>query len=205
MNHTRKTFPASASIALLLALLLGLAGCRAPAPSTIPDRPTAVVSETLVPGDALHITFIGNRDFDQSQRIRSNGKISLPTIGEYRAGGKTLSTVQGELSGMYKKQLQNAEVVVTLEGTAAAVYVVGAVGKPGKVTFDRPMTAFDAIMESGGFAPGLANPKKVLLIRNVNGKQETKMLDLSPALKGKTTTAFYLKPYDTLQVQERFF
>jgi len=205
MNHSRTHLQASASIALLLALLSGLTGCRAPQPSSIPDRPTAVVSEVLGPGDALHVTFIGNRDFDQSQRIRSDGKISLPTIGEYRAAGKTLSTVQGELSGVYKKQLQNAEVVVSLEGSAAVVYVIGAVGKSGSVPFTRPITAFEAIMEAGGFQPGLANPKKVILVRNVDGKQLTKVLDLSPALKGKTTTPFYLKPYDTLQVTERFF
>jgi len=190
---------------LLLAFGFTFAGCRAPHPSSIPDRPTTVVSETLVPGDALHLMFIGARDFDQSQRIRSDGKISLPTIGMYKAGGKTLSAVQDELSGLYKKQLQNAEVVVSLDGSAAVVYVIGAVGKSGPVPFTRPITAFEAIMEAGGFQPGLANPKKVVLIRNVGGKQLTKVLDLSPVMKGKTTTAFYLRPYDTLQVQERFF
>jgi len=193
------------ALSLLAAVFFGIAGCRAPAPSAIPDRPTSVVSETLVPGDVLKITFLGNRDFDQVQRIRPDGKIGLPTVGEVRAAGKTLGRLQAELSSLYKKQLQISEVLVNLEGSASVVYVTGAVGKPGKVLLDRPMTAFEAILESGGFAPGLANPKKVLLIRNENGKQQTRVLDLSPTVKGRTSTAFYLKPYDSLQVQERFF
>jgi polysaccharide export outer membrane protein len=185
--------------------LIALPGCSSPKSSTIPDRPTAAVSDTLAAGDLLRITFIGNREFDQAQRIRPDGKISLPMIGEVEAAGKRLRSVQADLSRLYKPHLQNNEVLVSLENTSAVVYVSGAVGKAGRIPFDRPMTAFEAIMEAGGFSPGLANPKKVILIRNENGKHQTRILDLSPALKGETSSAFYLKPYDTLQVPERFF
>ena len=85
------------------------------------------------------------------------------------------------------------------------VYVSGAVNRPGRVSMERPLTAFEAIMESGGFAPGLANPKKVILVRQSNGRQQTQILDLSPALRNEVGDAFYLNPYDSLIVQEKMF
>ena len=81
----------------------------------------------------------------------------------------------------------------------------GAVNKPGKVSMERPLTAFEAIMEAGGFAPGLANPRKVLLVRQNSGQQKTEILDLSPALRNEAGGSFYLKPYDSLIVPEKMF
>ncbi len=158
-----------------------------------------------MPGDTVRISFTGARQHDLAQRIRPDGKISLPMVGEVTAAGKTVAALQADLSRMYKKELQDSEVVVILDGGAAAVYVAGAVNRPSKVPLDRPMTALEAVMEAGGFTSGLANTKKVLLVRNNNGRQYTHTLDLSPALAAGTSSPVFLRPYDVIYVQERFF
>lgn len=189
----------------VLSLALWSAGCQSPRTAVVSNSPVVVVSERLTPGDVVRVSFTGARQHDVTQRIRPDGKISLPLVGEVTASGKTVGGLQAELGRLYASQLQDNEVVVILDSSAAAVYVNGAVNRPGKVILDRPMTAFEAIMEAGGFDPGLANLKKVRLVRNENGRQQSQTLDLSPVLNGKASTAFFLKPYDVLYVQERFF
>ena len=87
---------------------------------------------------------------DQTQKIRRDGKVSLPLIGEVTAAGKRVIDFQHELVRRYEEQLDNPEVLVTLENGTATVIVSGFASKPGKVTFDRPTTVYQAIMEAGG-------------------------------------------------------
>ena len=160
---------------------------------------------SLAPGDVLKVSFAGNPEFDQTQKIRSDGRISLPMVGELTAEGRPLESLQAELSRRYQPQLQNNTVTVTLEHTSATAYVTGAVVKPGKVTIDRPMTAFEAIMEAGGFDPDFANMKKVIVLRNENGVQSSHTLNLKPALKGQPYRAFYVRPRDVIYVPQSLF
>lgn len=53
---------------------------------------------------------------------------------------------------------------MTLETTVIPVVVSGEVQKPGKISFERPATVLETIMEAGGFT-AYADPKKVSLIR----------------------------------------
>lgn len=189
--------------AVLSVILLVLSsGCQST--SSLPKQLVGQVPGLLAPGDVLKIAFPGAPELSQVQKIRSDGKVSLPQIGQVNAGGKRLGTFQDELSRLYKSKLTNTEVVVSLESSAIPVYVSGAVNIPGKVILDRPMTVLEAIMEAGG-PSNLANVKKVIVVRNANGKHYTEAFDLSPPLRGQTTGVFYLRPYDMIIVPERFF
>src|SRR5882757_3494199 len=53
---------------------------------------------TLAPGDVIKLTFTGAPELNQSQKIRADGKVSLPLVGEVDAAGKTLVALQSELS-----------------------------------------------------------------------------------------------------------
>ena len=72
------------------------------------------------------------------QRIRRDGKISLPYLGEVTAAGKRVIDLQHELTSRYDEHLDNPEVLVTLENGAATVIISGFASRPGKVVFDRP-------------------------------------------------------------------
>lgn len=183
-------------VAALVSLFV-LAGCQAPGPGLDINAPAL---GAICVGDVLKVSFTADEKMNQTQKVRADGKISLPIIGEVKVVGRRLNEIQAEVKSRYKTQLQNSEVIVTLESTANAVYVSGAVIKPGKVLLDRPMTALEAIMEVGGFAPEEAIAKRVTVIRNVNGQQNTQVLNLSPALKGRPVKAFYLRPYDIVYV-----
>jgi protein involved in polysaccharide export with SLBB domain len=86
----------------------------------------------LASGDVVKLTFPGAAELNQSQKIQADGKINLPMIGEVDAGGRTLADLQQRLEVLYKPQLQNTTVVVTLESSVTKVVIGGAVSKPGK-------------------------------------------------------------------------
>lgn len=188
--------------ACVVVLLCG--GCQTASRAPLPDQPTATTAVILSPGDVIKLTFPGATENNQAQRIRTDGKVSLPLVGEVAAAGKTLPDLQNELVRLYKSQLRNSEVLVTLETGTATVIVSGFVSKPGKFSFDRPTTVFQAIMEAGGVS-AYGNLGNVHLIRTVKGEQHTQVLNLKSAMSGKTTQAQYVKDGDVIYVVQKVF
>ena len=91
----------------------------------------------LGPGDVISVTYTGAPELNLRQRIRGDGKVSLPMVGDVKAGGKALAKFQSELVRLYRPHLQDPSVVVARESTAAAVYVSGGVNNPTKIPLDR--------------------------------------------------------------------
>lgn len=195
-----------AAFSIQLVALVGTllhAGCGGTG-GTLPRALAAPTPGALAPGDSVKITFSGAPDLNQVQRIRADGKLSLPRIGQVQAAGKRMGDFQDEITRRYKTELQDNEVVVSLESSSVPIYVTGAVTRPGKVVLDRPMTVFDALMEAGG-ASNLGNLHKVVLVRSGNGHHYSEKFDLSKPLKGGTADAFYVRAYDTIYVPEKFY
>jgi polysaccharide biosynthesis/export protein len=181
-------------------VLLLCTGCQST--NKVPMPLTSQTPSYLVAGDVVRITFPAAPELNQTQKIGSDGTLSLPLIGEVTAAGKTVGQIQVDLARLYKPQLQDNEVLVTLDTRALPVVVSGAVQKPGKIVFERPATVLEAIMEAGGFTPE-ADLRKVSLIRIVKGEHETQIFDLRPVLKGKPTPAVYCSGGDVIYVPER--
>ena len=210
---SKNTHPASgrprfrlSHVASLAAAVICLvaSGCQSASHAPLPNQPMANTPVTLSPGDVIKLTFPGSPDLNQAQKIRTDGKVSLPLVGEVTASGKTLSNFQSELIKLYKSELRNSDVLVTLESGTATVVVSGYVSKPGKFSFDRPTTVFQAIMEAGGVG-AYGSLSKVHLIRTVNGEQHTQVLDLKAAMSGATTKVYYVKDGDVIYVAQRLF
>ncbi len=192
-------------LGLLFSVLMVFSGCQTPKTIAITEHSISPTRGCLAPGDVVRLSFSGASEFNQIQKVRSDGRISLPMVGEIVADGKRPGDLQRELTTIYKPQLRNSEVVVAVESSSIPVYVSGCVNKPGKVVIDRPTTVLEAIMEAGGFQAGYANPKKVILLRNANGKHQPCTLDLSAALKGRAMEATYVNAYDVIFVPESIF
>ncbi len=175
-------------------------GCSSTGPTGTLPATGRLTSNTLASGDVIQIAFPTAGELNQAQKIRLDGKISLPMVGEVMAAGKAPLTLQNELIGKYGPHLQDPKVIVSLVSSASVVYVNGAVGAPNKVVLDRPMTVFEAIMESGGFAP-VADLKKVILTRQVDGKLQRQVLNLKEGGDG----VMYVKPFDTITVGQTWF
>ncbi len=83
------------------------AGCQTDANTTTfsgqADVPRHVI---LASGDVLKLTFSSAPELNQSQKIRADGKLSLPLVGEVDAAGKTVGQLQGELIQAINRSLK---------------------------------------------------------------------------------------------------
>ena len=201
----RRTSALAAGMAVIATLFS--IGCQSSGPypkdAMIPSRPV-----TLAPGDIVRLTFAGAPEWNQSQTIRADGKLSLPQIGEVKAAGKLVPQFQSQLEALYEPELTNNDVLVTLENGVMSVYVSGAVNKPGKLSFNRPTTVLQAIAEAGGMTM-FGSLKKVRLVRLEKGQNHAYSLDLRSAMKGAimppATGPFYIRDGDVISVPQSAF
>jgi polysaccharide export outer membrane protein len=168
------------------------------------ENPSAAKSLTLHEGDVVRVTFPGSTNLNSVQAIRRDGKITLELAGEVTAAGLTPNELEKEIIRLCGAQLISKEVVVSVDSSSFPVFVTGAVVRPGKIMSDRPITALQAIMESGGFDYARANLTSVRVIRQENGEVRTYKLNLKLALQGKRSEPFDLKSADIVYVPEKF-
>jgi polysaccharide biosynthesis/export protein len=174
------------------------------APTATQATTVAPPPQTLQPGDVVHLSFPGATSLDDTQQIRRDGKLNLKVVGEVEAMGKTPAEFEKELTALYSTQLVTKEVKVTVISSSFSVFVSGSVLHPGKIQPDHAITAFEAIMEAGGFDFAKANTKAVVVIRIQNGKQQNFTLNLQDVIDGKSTQPFYLQAGDIVIVHEKF-
>lgn len=189
-------------MAALLAVFASV-GCgdMGPAPMVPTEAASSRPSVNLAPGDEISVSFSGAPELNTKQKIQANGKVSLPTVGDVIAAGRSINSLQESLTSLYQPHLQDPTVVVALDRAAAGVYVSGEVRTPGKIPLDRPMTALEAVMEAGGFTK-FANPKQVVVVRKENGRHKRYVLNMRDALTGVESGLFYVRPFDVIYVSQ---
>jgi polysaccharide biosynthesis/export protein len=195
--------PCSCPVAFLVAAALTCVGCQTTLPP-LPNPPGPKTAVRLSPGDSIKVTFAEESDLDQTEKIRRDGKISLPLIGEVTAAGKRLMDFQHEIISRYEGKLDNPEVLVTLESGTATVIVAGFANKPGKVEFDRPKTVYQAIMDSGGVSD-YGSLRNIHLTRIIDGEQRTETINLRPTVHGVATKPEYVQDGDVIYISRSWF
>ena len=186
---------------ILIALLCD--SCQTPLPP-LPNPPGPHTAVRLSPGDVLKLSFAEESDLDQTQRIRRDGTISLPYLGQVRAAGKRVIDLQHELTQRYDQYLDNPEVLVTLENGLGTVVVSGFANKPGAITFDRPTTVYQAIMEAGGVSD-YGSASNIHLTRIIDGVQRTERINLRPSIHGEPVYPKYVQDGDVIYISRSLF
>ncbi len=175
-----------------------------PTPIAIRNKPVNVEEIILREGDVVKVGVPSTPSLTGPHVIRRDGNITLDMVGDIRAAGKNLTALKADLLSAYSSKIDTKEITVELESGKFPIFVTGAVIRPGKVESDHPMTALEAVMESGGFDFGHANMKSVKVSRLENGKYKSFIINLKSELEGHTTDPFFLKPQDIVYVPERF-
>jgi protein involved in polysaccharide export with SLBB domain len=162
--------------------------------------------ELLKEGDDLEIRFLYNPELNQTLRIRSDGKISLPLIGELEAAGVRPAQLRKRLIEKYAKDIKNPDVaVLTGPNTAKKifsdeafisvtlskpadleVFVGGEVQTAKAVKFEGPLTTLQAIMQAGGVKETGDLSRVVVLRRGQFEQAEWILTNLSEPVSGKS-------------------
>ena len=193
----------------LVGFSLIMSGCSTPPPpansslnaldASIPSMPAA-----LREGDIIQITFATSTNLNTVQRIQLDGHVSLQFVNNIPAAGKTPLELAKALEKAYQTHLRGVEpITITVISNTAAVYVTGAVLRPGRIPLERPFTILDAVMEAGGVDQTRAKLSGVTVLRVENGQRVSRRVNLKKALEGSDRSLFYLKPYDIVYVPEK--
>ncbi len=101
-------------------------------------------------GDALDIFVWGVKDLNATVRVRPDGKITVPALGEVKATGVTPKELQQTLGEKLKTLVKNPIVTVTVkEITNSKVYVFGGGIKPGVYDLNRRTTLLQLLCMIG--------------------------------------------------------
>ncbi len=170
---------------------------------------------TLGVGDSLSIKLIYNSELNSITKVRPDGKISLPLLGEIDTAGKTPSQLEELITERYYKKLgsdERPEITVIVEdfkvpelsislvkSASQIVYVGGEVNQPKVVTINGPMRMLNAVMMAGG-TKNSARLDSVILIRYTDlNTPNAHLLDMNQVLNGELADV-WLKPYDIIYV-----
>jgi polysaccharide biosynthesis/export protein len=203
-DHRRREPSGSLCLfAFLVVATLAGGSCQSPLPP-LPNPPGPKTAVRLSPGDVIKVAYADESVPDQIQKIRRDGKVSLPLIGQLTAAGKRPIDFQHELVSRYEGRLDNNEVLVTLENGTATVIVSGFANKPGAVTFDRPTTVYQTIMLAGGVSD-YGSLSNIHLTRIINGEQRTETINLRPAIHGQQLRPEYVQDGDVIYIARSLF
>ncbi len=155
---------------------------------SVPDTtlPIQNLDVRISPMDLLEISVFGAPDLDNSYQVDFEGKLKLPLIGLVSASGYTPSELAAILETKFgESYLQDADVTVRITETQQRYLTVdGSVQKPGMYPVEGQLTLVQAIALSGGPSDN-ANPKKVVVFRQIEGKRNAAAFDLRKIRSGE--------------------
>ncbi|MBN2212143.1 MAG: polysaccharide export protein [Sedimentisphaerales bacterium] len=153
-----------------LASLIAIMGCGSKYSNLeaflqVPHRPVSGLEYRVYPPDVLSFSSVSILEINKlSQRIRPDGKIVLPLLGEIDVAGKTPAEVEAAILQASEKYYGEADVTVEVAGyNSQKFFVLGQVSGPGPVPWTGSDTVLDALARSR--PTDLAWPEKIKLIR----------------------------------------
>jgi polysaccharide export outer membrane protein len=157
----------------------------------------------LQPGDIISINVVEHPEFSGRNKIRPDGRINYPVIGEIDVASLTCAQLVKIMQGKLSSYVNNPVVSISIEEYYAnKIYVMGAVRSPGQYQIYEPMDVLKVVAMCGG----LMNLKeKTIRIIRADGSIVTVETRLLWGAEGKHDTKKYiLYPGDTLYVPETF-
>jgi protein involved in polysaccharide export with SLBB domain len=170
-------------------------------------------SKVLRPNDYFDLKFVYNPELNIGVRIQSDGKVSLPIVGEVQAANLTPEQLRQELIARYSHDLRKPDIAVltgtnpnafpvdiaakhistqgnfitvTLVKSAGQfVFVGGEVSTPKPIAWEGHLTVLQAIAAAGGKTVKADLSRVVILRRGPLEQTEWMQTDLVSPLEGK--------------------
>lgn len=160
--------------------------------------------------DLLDVSVWQNPDLSVGVPVRPDGMISVPLIGDVRAGGQTPEEVAATIEERLREYVREPRVTVIVTELRShefisRVRVTGAVGTPRSIPYRQGMTVLDAVLEAGGITE-FAAADRTRLYRRSADETDMRPVRLGRILEsGDLSTNVMLRPGDIIAVPERLF
>jgi polysaccharide export outer membrane protein len=129
------------------------------------------------PEDVLEVMVWKNTDLTRVVRVRPDGKVSLPLLGDLQAAGLTATQLQDTIStglAQYYKEPPQVSVLVQ-EVNSYAIFLLGEVRKPGRYVVKTGTTFLQALTLAGGFTDFAATNRIIIRRQDPTNHDETVM------------------------------
>jgi polysaccharide export outer membrane protein len=142
------------------------AGAAAPdEPLSAYDRDSLSPEYRIAPGDVLQVFVWREPDLSRELRVRPDGYVSVPLLGDLFAVSKTPKRLAAEFAQAMSQYVNNPVVTVTLGSSSLLrFYVLGKVNKPGEFQLIGRTTVTQALALAGGFLD-YAKPEEIKVLR----------------------------------------
>jgi polysaccharide export outer membrane protein len=152
--------------------------------------------------DMLQVYVWKEPELTESVPVRSDGKVSLPLIGEIQASGRTPVQLKEEISAKLSTYLTAPVVtVVVTQVNSQKFNILGRVTKPGSYSLSATTTVLDAIAVAGGFLDFAKQKDIYILRRDSRGKESRIAFNYKDVIRGqKPEENITLVPNDTIIV-----
>ncbi|MEL6518000.1 MAG: polysaccharide biosynthesis/export family protein [Pseudomonadota bacterium] len=171
-------------------------------------------------GDILRVEVIEDPSLNRTVLVSPDGRISMPLTGAIRASGKSIEDIQQQLaSGLTPSFAARPNVFVSVERLAERrpvapaapvpdptieIFVMGEVGKPGKVTLAPGANVLQAFAQMGGFTRFAASSRVQLRRTSPDGTEAMYTLDYKAIEEGRSNAGMtVLAPGDVIVVPQR--
>jgi polysaccharide biosynthesis/export protein len=141
------------------------------------DRESLTAEYRIAPGDVLQVFVWREPDLSRELRVRPDGYVSVPLIGDLFAVAKTPKRLAAEFTQALSQFVNNPQVTVTLATSSTLrFYVLGKVNKAGEFPLVGRTTVMQALALAGGFLE-YAKPEEIKILRQelatAGGKAKT--------------------------------
>lgn len=192
--------------AFSFAIAAVLAGCASGAGKYVwsnaykddPPSPVYLVNA----GDLLSIMVWDNDKISTKQRVRDDGRISIPLLGDVPVVGQAPEQIARELERSLKDSnlVLNPRVTVIVEEEQAFIYVIGAVKTAGKYPLPPGSGVAEALALAGGLTD-FAHRNGIYVIRRTPTSAVIRFTFQSITAEGDPAALFRLQPGDVVKVE----
>jgi polysaccharide biosynthesis/export protein len=154
----------------LLASLILATACGSTGPYVWADSlPASTTGSTegvvIQDGDVVNVRVFNQEPLSTHEKVRPDGKISMPVIGEVMARNKKPAQLASEIQDRLKSVVVAPSVTVTLDaGAELKVYVLGEVKNSGPFQLDHGANVLHALAAAGGLSE-YADGDKIFVVR----------------------------------------
>ncbi len=208
------------SLGIVIGIVIaGLSSCAGLNKQTVSDSAASSAQTASVSGngsenetyeigadDGLRIAVEQHPEWSGEYIVGPNGAIIIPSVGEFRAEGKTRGELERSLSDYLAKYINNPRVHISIvKYNSNVIYVLGEVNVPGKYSTEgKTLTLRDAVVKAG-LPTRFAATSRVYLISASKGRPSQDIVNLYRILyRGELARNVVLKPGDIVYIPKSF-
>ncbi|MBD3420819.1 MAG: hypothetical protein GF398_11935 [Chitinivibrionales bacterium] len=157
----------------------------------------------LKAGDVISVNVVEHAEFSGRHKIRPDGNINYPVIGEVEVASLTCAQLAKVMQGKLGSYINNPIVSISIEAYFAnKIYILGGVGRSGQFQIYEPIDVMKAIVMAGGLSN--RKVKHIKIIREDGTVVRIPMKDFWGTDTKRDNNKWVMYPGDTLYVPSSF-